>query len=119
MSYLIYRKNGFVPIRIVHRDPHIVCGVMEKSLKQEYGWQYIEVDEDPELAALRARVENLEADLHQQTHETVGAEMERDELRALLKKSEFAGEGFCWSCGLYYGHDEGACELQAALRGEA
>ena len=72
-----------------------------------------------DLAALRARVEKLEADLHQQTHETVGAEMERDELRALLKKSEFAGEGFCWSCGLYYGHDEGACELQAALRGEA
>lgn len=37
-------------------------------------------------------------------------------LEVLLKKSEFAGEGFCWSCGLYYGHDQGACELQAALQ---
>lgn len=54
----------------------------------EFGGEATAMDAAAELAALREWVEKLEAsnarlfdDLHNQIHQTVGAEMERDELR--------------------------------------
>lgn len=82
-----------------------------------------------ELAAIRERVQVLEENLHQQTHQTVGAEMERNELRDkvgklewVVKRLEYIEDGDLYLCPICRGekptHYED-CELAAALRGEA
>lgn len=78
-----------------------------------------------ELAAKDATIRHME-DLLREGHALAQEWIDRDkikdarieELEWLLKRTEFAGEGYCPICGSYYGHTAD-CELAAALNDKA